>query len=347
MHEIAWTHHFARFWRFDQTGRRDREIEFRLLPDRRLSCLRSTAWHHAEPDQAEFDERHVHHSASAFRPDGTVRTTTRIPGGSTSETIERKPADGLRMPAPPFGEWADFLGRLAGTREHHGPDEPAAPPWRPAVPLRPRHADLLFRPGRWSLPDREVETEVRRAGAVRLTSGRVVAADPGWLDGRVEPFTATVAPGEYPVDLAVVRFAGDPGHERVAAARPAVSAEPVVSWEPALEPGQDPLLLGDGRFYGFSVDAGPGCFVDADALGAMEDILRESVKDTFAGLSGGSAAQVADPASGATLVGFPSGRGDGSFPTWIGRTAGGAIACFVADFLVLRDAEPAPAAAVQ
>ncbi|MGI6876649.1 hypothetical protein [Amycolatopsis sp. 3B14] len=111
MLEIAWAHHFARFWRFDQTGRRDREIEFRLLPDRRLSCLRSTAWHYADPDQAEFDERHVHHSASAFRPDGTVRTTTRIPGGSTSETIERKPADGLHMPAPPFGEWADFLGR--------------------------------------------------------------------------------------------------------------------------------------------------------------------------------------------------------------------------------------------
>ncbi|WP_435060959.1 DUF4241 domain-containing protein [Amycolatopsis thermoflava] len=107
------------------------------------------------------------------------------------------------------------------------------------------------------------------------------------------------------------------------------------------------MLLGDGRFYGFSVDAGLGCFVAADAPGAMEGILRESVKDTFAGLSGGSAAQVADPASGATLAGFPSGWGDGSYPTWIGRTAGGAIACFVADFLVLRDAEPAPAAAVQ
>ncbi|AIJ23411.1 DUF4241 domain-containing protein [Amycolatopsis methanolica] len=188
---------------------------------------------------------------------------------------------------------------------------------------------------------------MRPAGVVRLTSGRVVAADPGWLDNRLEPFTATVAPGEYPVDLAVVRFAGDPGHERVAAARLAISPEPVVSREPALEPGQDPPLLGDGQFYGFGVDAGLGCFVDADALAAMEGILENTFEDTFVGLTGGSAAQVADPASGATLVGFPSGWGDGSYPTWIGRTAGGAIACFVADFLVLHDAERAPAVAVQ
>lgn len=347
MLEVAWAHHFARFWRFDGTGRRDREIEFRLLPDGRLFCLRSAVWHYADPDQAEFDERHVRHSTSAFRPDGTVRTTTRIPGGGTREAVERKPPDGLHMPAPAFGEWADFLGQPAATRDHAGPDETAVPPWRPAVPLRPRHADLLFRPGRWSLSDREVETEVRRAGTVRLTSGRVVAADPGWLDNRLEPFTATVAPGEYPVDLAVVRFADDPGHERVAAARLAVNADPVVSWEPALEPGQDPLLLGDGEFYGFGVDAGLACFVDADALAAMEGILEESFEDTFVGLTGGSAAQVADPASGATLVGFSSGWGDGAYPTWIGRTAGGAVACFVADFLVLDDAEPAPAVAVQ
>ncbi|MFD9736365.1 DUF4241 domain-containing protein [Umezawaea sp. NPDC059074] len=48
---------------------------------------------------------------------------------------------------------------------------------------------------------------------------------------------------------------------------------------------------------------------------------------------------MSDPKSGATLVAFGSGWGDGSYPVWGGRTAEGAVACFVADMLLLHDAE--------
>jgi hypothetical protein len=45
-----------------------------------------------------------------------------------------------------------------------------------------------------------------------------------------------------------------------------------------------------------------------------------------------------DPRSQANMIMFRSGWGDGSYPTWIGRTATGAISQIVVDTLILRDA---------
>jgi hypothetical protein len=36
---------------------------------------------------------------------------------------------------------------------------------------------------------------------------------------------------------------------------------------------------------------------------------------------------------------FSSGGGDGYYPTWVGRTADGEVACFLTDFFVLEDDE--------
>lgn len=44
-----------------------------------------------------------------------------------------------------------------------------------------------------------------------------------------------------------------------------------------------------------------------------------------------------DPESGANLIAFHSGWGDGSYLVWIGRSADGQVACFVADMLLLSD----------
>ncbi|MEU9476339.1 DUF4241 domain-containing protein [Streptomyces sp. NPDC048191] len=47
---------------------------------------------------------------------------------------------------------------------------------------------------------------------------------------------------------------------------------------------------------------------------------------------------VDDPATGTDLIAHRSGRGDGTYPVWIGRVADGGVACFVADLLILRGA---------
>ncbi|WP_447008144.1 DUF4241 domain-containing protein [Saccharothrix isguenensis] len=59
----------------------------------------------------------------------------------------------------------------------------------------------------------------------------------GWLSSEHEPSTATVPPGDYRVEPAVIRFLDDPTHLPVAAAKLVVSAKPVASWELALTAG--------------------------------------------------------------------------------------------------------------
>lgn len=62
-------------------------------------------------------------------------------------------------------------------------------PWRP---LRPAPLEPLFAKGtRYRLEHgAEVVVETHQAGALRMTSGKPAAADPGWPHPDVAPFTA-------------------------------------------------------------------------------------------------------------------------------------------------------------
>jgi len=61
--------------------------------------------------------------------------------------------------------------------------------------------------------------EVASAGDLRLSSGRLVAADPGWLSTDQPSYVVTVAPGSYPVSISRAHLAGDEEHVRVAGER--------------------------------------------------------------------------------------------------------------------------------
>ncbi|GIF08481.1 DUF4241 domain-containing protein [Actinoplanes siamensis] len=50
--------------------------------------------------------------------------------------------------------------------------------------------------------------------------------------------------------------------------------------------------------------------------------------------------EVPGTASGGNLIAFGTGYGDGGYPVWIGRTATGAVGCFMADMAMLRRQEP-------
>lgn len=342
--EIAWAAGFARVWFLDEQLRRTRMVEYRVL-DGALFCLHTREWTYATEDQPEFDDS-AGRVENQYTPDGR---STRIvePKGDRGSSMHTQPsvdAASLFRERPRFPDWASFAEVPAGlTLVTEDPaHQPAEPPWQPVLPLGPTGIEAAFEPGRrWTLTGRAIVTDVVDGGTVRMPSGRLIAADPGWIDDSLKPFETTIAPGDYRVDLGILRFEDAPEHVRVTAAKLVVSAEPVASWEPALEAGLDPRLLGEGQFYGFGVDTGTGSFFDASARDAFEKILDiDNDEGLIDDVTGAKTAVVPDPASGATLVAYASGWGDGSYPTWIGRTASGEVACFVSDMLILRHCDP-------
>ncbi|MEU7477686.1 DUF4241 domain-containing protein [Lentzea sp. NPDC042327] len=347
--EIAWGVHFARWWFLDPRGRRRRMHEYRVL-DGRLFLLRGREWTYWDDEQPEFDDG-CGFAQVTYSPDGDVKRVERPNGkrGGSRSDWQQEDVSGCYGEVPAFSDWAGLSSaddvELELVPVDVAEQEPADPPWQPSAPLRPLGVDGAFRAGtRWTLPRRDetVVVELVAGGTVRMPSGQVVAADPSYL-GTSRPFSTAVVPGDYPVELSVVRFADQPDHTRVAAARLVVSPAPVVSWEPALKEGQDVVVLGEGEFYGFGVDGGVGCFTDAAACTALAELIEESqeAEDLLMTPMGPTTAVLTEPTSGATLVAYHSGWGDGTYPVWIGRSADGEVACFVADMLVLRQATEA------
>ncbi|WP_412542397.1 DUF4241 domain-containing protein [Longispora sp. K20-0274] len=351
--EVCWRYFVVTAWEFDERGRRTTRHDLRLLEDGRLLLIGQTVWRYADADQPEFDGRAARHRRETV--DDGVRVIEEPGGdrGGSRHTFERVDRESLRLAVPAFGDWTALIRPAdAGSADvtlvvrDDLPDGVrlsfGGTPWSPPRPLRPNEPDLLFRPGaryatRWGV----VTVEVHDLGVTVLPTGRVVAAGPGFFEAPV-PFVAEVPAGAYPTLLSVARWAGDED-VRVAAARLVIRDEPVASWELAVCPGQDPRTLGDGEFLGFGVEVGLAFLGDA----AVVPAVKRFADDGFPGAGdvwGESVVRVRDEESGADAFVFSSGWGDGSYPTWVGRTRDGGIGCLLADMLVLHHAEPLAAA---
>lgn len=176
-------------------------------------------------------------------------------------------------------------------------------------------------------------------GNLKITDGKVLSCDPLMFNEDV-PFTATFPIGAFPVQLAIAKIKTD---ERVAFARInfAPTATPV-SWELAVIPGQDVSTLKKGEIFGYPVDAGTGCFMDAAAAKLFEDFenedvdslaeeMEESYKDTWSALL--------KDVKGHSIALFSTGWGDGFYATYIGKDAAGNICRIVTDFGVVFEEE--------
>lgn len=170
--------------------------------------------------------------------------------------------------------------------------------------------------------------EVHAAGALHLPSGRLTAADPGWMPHGGDPYTATVSPGTYPVTISLASFDDDPNHTRVAAARLDITDKKISSWEMALRDGQHLLALGNNEFFGLGIDSATACFADADHSTRPNEYWRQIgplVEPRYVVIDTGA------------VVAWSTGWGDGSYPTWIGRDTDGEIVCYLADMLLFSD----------
>jgi len=219
-----------------------------------------------------------------------------------------------------------------------------------------------------SLTEGRITSDVVQAGDLVLPSGRIIACDPGWLWCKdVAPFTRTVPPGRYPVLLSVVDY------WTIACAMVKFCSESPVRWEMALRPSEDLVELRGNQFFAYGVDAGMGCFVDAQVVERcsaeeLQRLVERAFEQKFQ-LQGWLAAQdlvtqltypsqqivdpsgfnltldpdtdtfnlTLDPDTGRNAIAFSSGYGDGSYASYWGFTADDELACLVTDFGVLLE----------
>jgi hypothetical protein len=248
-----------------------------------------------------------------------------------------------------------LAGCSSGSGDQTSSDESARRPARTG--REPPDFAPMFQPGvRYELDGNnrsELVVEVDEAGVVYLATGRLVGCDPFWAfpgDDANAPYTVTVPPGRYPVDVSFARQTRpDPrstlGTRLGAAARLRILDEPAETWEMAVRPDEDPADLPPGAFYGIPVDTGTAAFVDATALAPLRQYLDrldqqemeviESDPISLASLNGEAHNIVLDDATGLNVVVFGCGMGDGNYPVWVGRNRSGDPTCFIADLEIL------------
>jgi len=300
-------------------------------------------------------------------PDGLVRDSEIRADGSLQEGWVSADTGGYWVDAPAFGGWGQFIRAfpealdaagleipqaviLDDVSDPHGTGLPADErPWQPPRPLaagpgasrkavHARNASHLRhhrRPLRAGYRREDQESDHRGNGrrdtADALGTTRRQRTRPG------SPTATSRSPSpsrqaSNPVRLSVVRFADNPEHKRVAAAKLVIRDEPAQSWEMALLPGQDQRTLTDTAFLRLRRRCGDGLFLRRlGDRGPLPGSTRGNV------LGDAITSPMSDLESGTNLIAYHSGWGDGAYPTWIGRAAGGDVVCFVADMLLMPD----------
>lgn len=184
-------------------------------------------------------------------------------------------------------------------------------------------------------------------GSLHVTSGRIVACDP-LVQPERQPFVRSVS-GRGAFAAEVLEHEG-----RHALAvlwlRERGGLQPAnLRWEPALLDGQSQDDLGDDEFYGYPVDAGVGCFMDADCAAAIaEREARESsanpdyvsyyddVLDEELGSKDMANHYPLGEGSANNVLIFSSGWGDGSYPSFWALDAAGEPVALVTDFMTMH-----------
>jgi hypothetical protein len=193
-------------------------------------------------------------------------------------------------------------------------------------------------------------------GEVALPSGKVIACDPLVCLGGSITFTKTVAKGNYPVTACIAQTenAGD----RYAVVKISFNTQKAIKWELAVTENADTEGLAADEFIGFPVDAGLGCFCDAEtqtAYNKFYDVFYKSnpdgnIYDDFFANEFLKNKNPHDPDDigdwlnfkipnneDFNIVMFHSGYGDGIYPCYWGISESNEICCLVVDFFVFAD----------
>lgn len=193
-------------------------------------------------------------------------------------------------------------------------------------------------------------------GDVNLPTGRIIAADPFFTEEQ-PPFARTVMPDKYPVFIYVSQM--DEAHHRIAYARirfrPEEATRHILALTEDITP-EEIRELGEEEFFGFAVESGLACFMDAETNESLinrmdevqekdeeanyyDDVLAEefreySGKNQFSRELGDWNDHHPDAESDNNVIMFASGWGDGYYPAYWGLNENGDTVELTIDFLL-------------
>jgi hypothetical protein len=185
----------------------------------------------------------------------------------------------------------------------------------------------------------EAKLRHERIGDLILPSGKLVACDP-FVTPEAEPLSLLLPRGTFPVVLSVAEIATD---ERVAFATIHFKPTTPVRWEMMATGDNDPSKLEPGEMFGYGVDSGTGCFMDALAGRALTQKMNDDSKffetmmaemdKTYRHTRSWLNMRFGD----GNLIAFSSGFGDGLYATYAGLDSHGEVAVVITDFMVLDE----------
>ncbi|CBN55076.1 MULTISPECIES: DUF4241 domain-containing protein [Kamptonema] len=181
-------------------------------------------------------------------------------------------------------------------------------------------------------------------GKLTLNSGKLVACDPLVFPG-TEPFAPQFKSGHYPVILSVGYNPKD-DNKTVAYAMLRFNEQAPIKWQLATKLGEDLSVLSGNEVFGYGVDSGTGCFMDADAGQIIVDNtwkaetyeeslsckLGEALEENY-NLGFNWANLCVDDSTHANVIAFDSGEGDGFYASYFGLDAEGCIVAVVTEFM--------------
>ncbi|WDD35971.1 DUF4241 domain-containing protein (plasmid) [Nostoc sp. UHCC 0926] len=168
-----------------------------------------------------------------------------------------------------------------------------------------------------------------KLGNLILNSNKLVACDP-LVFPTTEPFNTNIKPGSYPVIVSVAYNQNN--HDPIVAYAMLRFGEQIPTrWEMATRFGEDINSLKVGEKFGYYVDSGIGCFMDAEAgqiiydsllnteiyeetlNGKLDELLEEN--DSFGFMW---ANMCIDESTAINVIAFAVGVGDGFYPSYFG-----------------------------
>lgn len=208
----------------------------------------------------------------------------------------------------------------------------------------------------YSNQDILIELEI---GEINLPTGKIIASDP-FLTDNVQPFSRTVDPDKYPVNIYIIEI--QPEHYRVAFAKIKFKNEKATNWILAVSDDmnlEELTSLKENEYFGFPVDAGLACFLDASTnqiyskklddyyanqpdANYYDDLLAKEFKEyssynKYSSKNGDWNNHIV--VKDLNVIMFSSGWGDGYYPTFWGYNDSKETVELTIDFMIDLDEE--------